>query len=424
MNIRPASILTSLPYAAALVVAPLALLAGRLAARPALGRQFGPEGLALWAALAALAVLACLAGSGARKDGRGRRFWPAVALACVLSAAGWTLARVFAVALAQAADYAPLMSELRLPALIGFAALWVWSFGAPGRGPLAKTGAVLGALAVLDFLFTAIMARGVVAGGGLLFGNAPGTADAVGCLLAASLCATLDDDPAPGQPRLARWLILAGLLASGSRPGLAAGAALCLFFERGRLLPRAGVAAACVLAVWVGMVLPLQRMAPPAAEDLGLDWYLAATAEAMRQDPAAIATGLALNAPMAEAMPEMQGAEWDDEAEGLPVSVFQIPSSLLRLFAGWGAGGPLLIIGAAIFCALRGRRRFGYGLLAVLAICGGLGTALHTPATAATLALAFASAARRVQTAGPEADPSAAGPEPSAPGTERAPERT
>ncbi len=421
---RPAPLFAPLPYFAAFIAAPVALLAGRLAGKPALGLRFGLDGLALWATLAALAALASLFASARSRAGHSHGPWLTVTLACALSVAGWALTKVLSVALAQTADYAPLLDELRLPALVGFAALWIWSFGAPRRESLAQAGAVLGALSVLDFLLTAITAKSVVAGGGLLLGNAPGTTEAVGCLLAVSLCATLDDEPVPGQPRLARWLILAGLLASGSRTGLAAGAVLCLFLERGRTLPRAGMALACTLAIWIGMLLPLQRMAPTPSEELGLGWYLAATTEAMRQDPVALATGLALDVPMAEAMPELQGAEEDEETEGLPVSVFQIPSSLLRLFAGWGVGGPLLALGAALFCALRGRRRFGYGLLAVLALCGGLATALHTPATAATLALAFISAARRAQTTGSDADPAAPRPEPSEPGAERAPART
>jgi len=310
-----------------------------------------------------------------------------------LAAAAWLLARGLALVLLQAEDYAPLLDEMRLPALVLFAALWAWSFGAPRRESLARAGAALGALVVLDFLLTAIMARGLVPGGGVLFGDAPSTADALGFLLCTALCATVDDLPTPGVPRLARWLILAGLLASGSRVGLAAGALLCLFFERGRLGNRAAMAAACILAIWVSLILPLQHTL--GGEELGLDWYYSATMEALDQDPRALAVGLPLDVPLALAMPEFQGLVWDAEADGLPVSVFQIPSSTLRLLAGWGVGGPLLVFGAALFCALRGRRRFGFGLLLTAALCATLAPVLHIPATAAALALAMLSAARR-----------------------------
>ncbi|OIO01054.1 MAG: hypothetical protein AUJ49_08520 [Desulfovibrionaceae bacterium CG1_02_65_16] len=413
MNTRPVSFFAPLPYFVAFVAAPLAILAGRLSAKPGLGHSYGPGGMAPWVVLSAFAVLASLAGVGAARAQNNRRLWPVPVLTVMLAALAWVLVKTLALALAQAPDYAPLLDELRLPALVGFAALWAWSFGPPQRESLARAGAGLGALVVLDFLLTAIMARGVVAGGGLLFGDAPGTTDALGFLLALALCATLDDAPVPGVPRLARWLILAGLLASGSRAGLAAGALLCLLFERGPVLRRAGMALACVLAIWVGLMLPLQRSGM-AGDELGLEWYYAATVEAVSQQPEAIATGLPLDSPLALAMPEFQGMVWDADNEGLPVSVFQIPASLLRLFAGWGAGGPLLVLGAGLICALRGRRRFGYGLLTVLALCGCLAPVLHTPATAAALALAFVSAARRAPATAVNAEqqPVAAPPEP------------
>jgi hypothetical protein len=408
---KPASLLAPLPYFAAFIAAPLAILAGRLSDKPALAHAFGLLGLSPWLALSGLAVVASLCASGAARAKNDRPVWPLFATGAGLAALAWLLSRVLLLALPQAEDYAALLDELKLPALALFSGLWAWSFGRPERGSLARAGAGLGALMVLDFLLTAITARGLVPGGGLLFGDAPGTADALGFLLCTALCATLDDMPEPGVPRLARWLILAGLLASGSRAALAAGAMLCLVFERGALRGRLLMALACVLAIWVSTVLPLQRAFP--SDELGLDWYYAATMEAVTQDPRALAVGLPLDSPLALALPEMQGLLGDADAEGMPVSVFQIPSSALRLLAGWGVGGPLLVFGAALFCALRGRRRFGFGLLAVLALCGSLAPVLHVPATAAAAALALFSAARR-----PEAD----GATPAQPGGKSAPD--
>jgi len=400
MTNRPASLLSPLPYFVAFVAAPLAILAGRLADKEALGHSFGLLGLAPWLALSGLAVLTALFAGAKARARTERPLWPVPALGLGLAVAAWLLSRVLAQVLLQADDYAPLLDELRLPALAAFAALWAWSFGAPKRQSLARAGAGLGALVVLDFLLTAIMARGLVPGGGFLFGDAPGTADALGLLLCAALCATVDDAPVRGVPRLERWLILAGLLASSSRAGLAVGALICLFLERGPMRSRAAMAAACILAIWISLILPLQRTL--GGEELGLDWYYSATMEAIDQDPRALAVGLPLDSPLALAMPEFQGLLWDAEADGLPVSVFQIPSSTLRLLAGWGLGGPLLVLGAALFCALRGRKRFGLGLLLIVALGGSLAPVLHMPATAAVLALALISAARRPEAAAAE----------------------
>jgi hypothetical protein len=393
MTNRPASFFAPLPYFVAFVTAPLAILAGKLTDKNALFHGYGPEGLTPWLALSALAVLASLWTSGIARSKKDRPLWPVFATTLGLTILAWILVRVLVLTLPQAQDYAPLLDEFRLPALVVFAALWIGSFGVPERGSLARAGAALGALMVLDFLLTAIMARSLVPGGGYLFGGAPGIADALAFLLCIALCATLDDAPVPGVPRLARWLILAGLLASASRAGLASGALLCLFFERGPLRGRLTLALTMALAIWVSLILPLQHTA--AGEELGLDWYYSATVEAMTQEPRALLTGLQLDSPVALAMPEFQGLVWDSESEGLPVSVYQFPSSLLRLFAGWGIAGPLLVLGAALFCALRGRRRFGFGLLAVLALCASLAPVLHIPATAAALALALLSSARR-----------------------------
>jgi len=395
---KPASFAAPLPYFVAFVAAPLVILAGKLSDKTELFQSYGPKGLALWLLLAGLAVLAALhetAGNRARAE---KKRWPVLVLALGLGLAAWVLARVLFQVLAQAEDLAPLFDELRLPALAGFAVLWTVSFGTPKRESLAQAGAVLGALAVLDFLLTAIMARGLVPGGGYLFGEAPGTADILGSLLCLALCATADDEPLPGVPRLARWLILAGILATASRPGLAAAGLICLLVERGPLRGRLTMALAMALAIWVAQFLPLQRLGP---DELGLDWYLSATVEAVTQDPRGLLLGLPLDTPMALAMPDFQGLLWDADSEGLPVSVYQIPSSGLRLFAGWGVGGPLLVLGAALFCAVRSKSRFGVGLFIVLVLCGALTPVLYVPASATALALALTSALR-LRPVGPE----------------------
>lgn len=390
---RRAGLLSPLPYFAAFVAAPFAVLAGKLAERPGTFQLYGLRGLAPWLALSGVALLVCLFRAAQERADRDLSRWPVIAVGTALALAAWVLARLFIPLLAEAVDWAPLLSELRLPALAFFAVLWAWSFGAPERGALANAGAALGALVVLDFLLTAIMARSLVLGGGYLFGEAAGTGDILAFLLCLGLAATLDDDPAPGQPRLARWLILAGLLAGFSRPGLAAAGTMILFLERGPFRQRLALALACALAAWMSLMLPLPRLG--GGEELDLSWHLAASLEALRQEPWGFFTGLPLDQPVALAMPEFQGLLWDDESQGLPVYAFDIPSSGLRLLAGWGAGGPLAVLAVAGFCALRGRSRFGLGLVIALVLCAALSPVLHISATAGALALALVSAARR-----------------------------
>lgn len=400
MKLRPATLFSALPYFVAFVAAPCAVLAGKLTGQAEIFQQLGPRGLAPWLGLSGLALLVLLFQSSQERLRQERPRWPVAALGLGMAVAAWLLVQLLPPLLGEAVDLAPLLDELRLPVLAFFAALWAVSFGAPERGSLSLAGAALGALVVLDFLLTAIMARSLVLGGGYLFGEAAGTADILAFLLCLGLAATLDDAVTPGQPRLARWLIMAGLLATFSRPGLAAGALICLTLERGPFRHRLALALGCALAAWMTLTLPLPRL--EGGDELGLNWHLAATMEALGQEPWGYLKGLPLDVPLALAMPDFQGLLWDDESQGLPVSVFNIPSSGLRLLAAWGAGGPLLVLAAAGFCALRGGRRFGLGLLATLVICATLTPVLHIPATAASVALALAAAARRQPT---DADP-------------------
>jgi hypothetical protein len=397
MILRPATLFSALPFFVAFVAAPCAILAGKLTGQDELFQLFGPRGFAPWLALSGVALLVLLYQTARERRRQERPPWPVAALALGMGVAACLL---FLQLPPLLVDLAPLLDELRLPALAFFAALWAVSFGAPERGSLALAGAALGALVVLDFLLTAIMAHSLVLGGGYLFGEAAGTADILAFLLCLGLAATLDDEAAPGQPRLARWLIIAGLLATFSRPGLAAGALICLALERGPFRHRLALATGCALAAWMTLALPLPSL--DGGDDLGLSWYLAATIEALDQEPWGYLKGLALDVPLALAMPDFQGLLWDDESQGLPVSVFNIPSSGLRLLAAWGAGGPLAVLAAAGCCALRGGTRCGLGLLVALTVCASLTPVLHIPATAAALALALAAAARRRPTS---ADP-------------------
>ncbi|MDO9632138.1 MAG: hypothetical protein Q7I92_09595 [Humidesulfovibrio sp.] len=398
------SLLTRLPLVAAYVLMPLAVLAGRLAGRPVFVRHFGPQGLTLWLALAGLALVVCLGRDLLARKGQPKFAWTGLILAAALAAAVHFGLRLLGPVLEQAQQLAPLLDELHLPALVLFAAAWVWSFGAPPRKDLARLGGILGGLLVLDFLLTAIMARQVVLGGGLLLGGSQASSDILAFLLCIALSATLDGPEPRPEPRsgpqpgdgarrsgLARWLILAGIFATFSRSGLLAAGCIILFLERGPLQERLALFCACALGIWMSLALPLARVAS-GGEDLGLAWHLTAVMEALKQEPSAWLLGLPLGEPVALAMPDLGGLDWAPESAGLAVSVFDIPSSWLRLLAGWGAGGPALVLAGMLACALHGRRRFGFGLVLATLVAAALTPALHTPATAGVLALACACA--------------------------------
>lgn len=394
---RPASpLMAALPAAAALLAAPLTLVAGKLLDRTESLRLFAPQGMGLAAALAGVALLFTLAqscfGPGAPATARRPRLLLHLVLGLAVAALALVLYRFFGPKLAQAQGLAPLLDELKLPALALFTALWTAQFGAPSRRTIARLGGALGALVVLDFLATAIAARALVMGGGLLTGSLPGTPDLLAVLLCLALCATLDDDPDSASPlaALPRWLILAGLFAGFSRPGLSTAAALLLLAGRGPLRSRLALASSCALLVWMSLTLPLPHLAA-GRDELGLSWYFAATVEALGQNATAPFLGLPLAEPLAQAVSE----DWllpglDAEGMGLSVAIYEIPSSALRLLAAWGAAGPILVVAAALLLALPARSRFGYGLIAALMLCGAMTPMLHTPATAWALCLCLA----------------------------------
>lgn len=421
MSARKSPLMAMLPLFAAFLLAPLALLAGKLTARPEVFQPYGPQGMSLWTGLAGLALLASLVDAGlanTQQQSAGKpKLLPVFLLGLALCVGLALLVRHLAPLLGQAQNLAPLFEELRLPALALFAGLWVWQFGPVGRTTLARLGAGLGALMTLDFLLTAIMARGIVLGGGFLLG-APNTQgggqDALAFLLCVALCATLDAashaapqpaDQSTYQPAyqppasadtpssLCRWLIVAGLLASFSRPGLLAGGGLILLLDRHPLRDRLALAISFAMVIWMSLALPLPHMTT-GRDELSLAWHLSATMEALGQTSSAPFLGLPLNEPLALAITEdLPGLDWDPESMGLAVHIFELPSSALRLLAAWGAGGPIAVLAGVLLCALRGRSRLGFGLVLTTLVCGALTPVLHIPATATALCLALLAAA-------------------------------
>jgi len=371
--------LSWLPLAAAYLAAPLAVLAGKLANKAEAFQSLAPQGMALWAGLAALALLYSLLSSSQPSLLARRNAKPALDIksrliaGVVLAAALVVAVRFLLPRIGSAQDLATLLQELRLPALALFAGLWVWQFGGVRRATLARLGAGLGALMLLDFLLTAIMARSIVVGGGFLLGvPLPGGQDVLAFLLVLALCAVLAPpeqsasapslpamepagesqfspvgDAATAPSSIARWLILAGLFVSFSLPGMAAAGLVLLVLDGTHLRHRLALVCSLGLMVWISMALPLAHLTT-GREELNLSWHFSATLEALGQTPNAPFIGLPLNEPVALAVNEdLQGLDWDPETMGLPVYIFDLPSSWLRLLAAWGAGGPLLVWGAS-----------------------------------------------------------------------------
>lgn len=432
---RGVPVLSWLPLAAAYLAAPLAVLAGKLANKAEAFQIIAPQGMALWTGLAAVALLYSVFATARQPAAPRRDARPALdvksrlIVGIVLAAALVAAVRFLSPRIGSAQDLAPLLVELRLPALALFAGLWVWQFGCVRRATLARLGAGLGALMLLDFLLTAIMARSIVVGGGFLLGVPhPGGQDVLAFLLVLALCAALAPPaqaesplphPAEATPSgLARWLILAGLFVSFSLPGMAAAGLVLLVLDGTPLRHRLALVCSLGLMIWISMILPLAHWTS-GREELNLGWHFSATLEALGQTPSGPFLGLPLSEPVALAVNEdLQGLDWDPEAMGLPVYIFDLPSSGLRLLAAWGAGGPILVLGAVLLCALRTRSRFGAGLALGTVVCGAFSPVLHVPASCAGLWLVLFSAARagggaadasQAAATGPAATPDAAG---------------
>jgi hypothetical protein len=269
-------------------------------------------------------------------------------------------------------------------------ALWAATCGLPDRADLQRFGALLGALCVIDLAAEAAMFRAVPAV--RLIGNA----DMLAGLLLVSLCAGLRPgqgergmrEPDQGRP-LWRGLVMLGLLACLSRPGLFAGAWVVLCFGRGTLGRRALYCGACAALLAGTFLLPLTASDSARFVD---SWLWIEALKLWALDPATLLTGFALSAPLPIEFPEGMAAVWETATGSstlFGVSISQVPSFWLRSTLAWGLPAPVLMLATLLPMLLRRPTRMGAGLTAALFAQGMSTPLLYDPAMAAPVGLAF-----------------------------------
>jgi hypothetical protein len=378
--------LRALPLAASFVAIPLASAGARFIDASGESAAFLP-----WLLLAGIGVLAAL-----RRPAPGeppRRSFPFGVALFTMLCAGLIL---YTPALVSGlAPLLPHLAELSPLVMLLLCFLWAATFGLPDRADLQRYGALLGALCLADLVLELALFRAVPAV--RLIGNA----DILAGLLLVSLCAGLRPGesegglPEPDQGRpLWRGLVMLGLLACLSRPGLFAGAWVFLCFGRGGLGRRALYCALCAALFAATFYLPATASDSARFVDYWL-WL-----EALRlwgQDPAALLTGFPLSTPLPIDFPMGMGPIWEAATRSptpFGVSVSQIPSFWLRAIMGWGLAAPATLLAVLIPLLLRRPTRLGAGLTAALFAQGMSTPLLYDPAMAAPIGLAFILALR------------------------------
>lgn len=373
--------LTGLPLAVSYGAVPLAMAFTGLAGMSVDVSLFLP-----WLILAAIGTLTALFRPTPGAPARTGRVFNAALFA--LFAAG--LASYAPGLVTALAPTLPHLRELSPLVMLLLCVLWGATCGLPDRADLQRFGAFLGTLCIIDLAIEAAMFRAVPAV--RLIGNA----DVLAGLLLVSLCAGLRPgqgergmrEPDQGCP-LWRGLVMLGLLACLSRPGLFAGAWVVLCFGRGSLGRRALYSGACAALLAGTFLLPLTASDSARFVDSWL-WI-----EALRlwgTEPATLLTGFSLSVPLPIKFPEGMTAVWET-ATGTStlfgVSVSQVPSFWLRSVLAWGLAAPLLVLATLLPMLLRRPTRLGAGLTAALFAQGMSTPLLYDPAMAAPVGLAF-----------------------------------
>ncbi|MUM77136.1 hypothetical protein GKC30_05775 [Pseudodesulfovibrio sp. F-1] len=381
--------LTGLPLAVSHAALPLATAAVGLS---------GPGGTSPFLPWLLLAGVGCAAAMLRPVPGGPVRAWGIFhAVLFSLLAAG--LYR-FAPGLAMAAEPAtPLLHGLIPAVMLLLCLLWITTFGMPDRADFQRFGALLGALCIIDLAVEAAVLRAVPTV------RLIGDPDVLAGLLLVSLCASLR--PGPGERgmtepdqgrRLWRGLVMVGLLACLSRPGLFAGAWVILCFGRGPLRRRSLYCTACFILLAATFLLPMGGLDSVRYVDY---WLWLETLALWSREPLSLVTGFSLSVPLPLEFPVTMVPVWEaamGSSTLFGVSIAQVPSFWLRTFLAWGVVAPLALLAGLVWLLLRRPTRMGAGLTASLIAQGMATPLLYDPAMAAPVCLAFILALRRPAT--------------------------
>jgi hypothetical protein len=387
--------MTALPLAVSYGAVPLASAAAGLTGTGGVFAPFLP-----WLLLAGAGTVAAMLRPGRGRASRtGRAF--NVALFALLAAGLFLYAPGLATALAPAAAH---LHALSPPIMLLLCLLWAATCGLPDRADLQRFGALLGFLCIADLAVETAVLRAVPAV------RLIGDADVLAGLLLVALCAGLRPGPAergmvePDQGRpLWRGLVMLGLLACLSRPGLFAGAWVVLCFGRGSLGRRALYAVASLVLLGASFLLPVTASDSMRFVDY---WLWLEALKLWAGSPLTLLTGFSLSAPLPVEFPAAMTAVWETATGSstlFGVSIAQVPSFWLRSVMAWGVLVPLALLAALLWLLVRRPSRMGAGLAAALFAQGMSTPLLYDPATAAPVLLAFMLALRRP---GPEPGPS------------------
>lgn len=337
-----------------------------------------------WLALAAFGVLLALMGRS-RQNGKGpgRLELPGFYI-LLLAIIAVLFFRYGAPLLETRAWLWPYLQEARPVAYLLFAVAWTLTAGVPRREAFVKASGVLALAVCVDF--------------GLRMWLPAATflsvdREVVAALLLVCLCAGfgLDEKKMP----VLRGLLLAGIVATLSRPALFAAMWAWLFFGNGRWPSRLPYAALCLMALFATVVSPH----PVLGGTLHYTdyWLWLEGVKLLLTDPAAMIAGFPLADPLPTKVPFGMVPLWDGGGNLTAfdgVFVFQVKSMWLRLALAWGLAGPAVFMLGLLGLVGVVRNRFAAGLSTAIACTGLLVGLTHNPVTAVVVWLALFAAVR------------------------------
>lgn len=337
-----------------------------------------------WLALAGFGIVLALIGrSRKRGKGPGRLELPGFSV-LLLAILAVVLFRYGAPLLADHAWLWPYLQEARPVAYLLFAAAWALTAGVPRREAFVKAGGVLALAVCVDFGLRMWLPEAAFLSV---------DREVVAALLLVCLCAGfgMDEKEMP----VLRGLLLAGIVATLSRPALFAAMWAWLFFGNGRWPSRLPYAALCLMALFATVVSPH----PVLSGTLHYTdyWLWLEGLKLVLADPARMIAGFPLADPLPTRIPFGMVALWDGGGDLTAfdgVFIFQVEPMWLRTALAWGLGGPAALMLGLLALVAAARNRFAAGLATAVACTGLLVGLAHNPVTAVVVWLALFAAVR------------------------------